>query len=108
MLLLTQYDGFYEFKDNKLSKWITDSDVQLNNSSVYCGQKYADESYLIGTVSNGIFIINSEGETLYHITQNKGISNNTALSLFEDADKNRSAKQRRDVKLPFISSIKYE
>jgi AraC family chitin signaling transcriptional activator len=88
LLLLTQYDGFYEFKDNKLSKWITDSDVQLNNSSVYCGQKYADESYLIGTVSNGIFIINSEGETLYHITQNKGISNNTALSLFEDADKN--------------------
>ena len=88
LLLLTQYDGFYEFKDNKLSKWITDSDVQLNNSSVYCGQKYADESYLIGTVSNGIFIINSEGKTLYHITQNKGISNNTALSLFEDADKN--------------------
>ena len=88
LLLLTQYDGFYEFKDNKLSKWITDSDVELNNSSVYCGQKYADESYLIGTVSNGIFIINSEGKTLYHITQNKGISNNTALSLFEDADKN--------------------
>lgn len=88
LLLLTQYDGFYEFKENKLSKWITDSDAELSNSSVYCAQKFSDDSYLIGTVSNGIFIINSEGKTIYHITQNKGISNNTALSLFEDADKN--------------------
>lgn len=88
LLLLTQNDGFYEFKDNKLTKWQTDSDSELNNSSVYCGQKYAGESFLIGTVSNGIFIINDDGNTLYHITQNKGISNNTALSLFEDADKN--------------------
>ncbi|MCB0442865.1 MAG: LuxR family transcriptional regulator, partial [Flavobacterium sp.] len=81
LLLLTQNDGFYEFKDNKLTKWQTDSDSELNNSSVYCGQKYAGESFLIGTVSNGIFIINDDGNTLYHITQNKGISNNTALSL---------------------------
>lgn len=88
LLLLTQYDGFYEFKENKLSKWITDSDEELNNSSIYCAQKNSDDNFLIGTVSNGIFIINSEGKTLYHITQNKGISNNTALSLFEDADKN--------------------
>lgn len=88
LLLLTQYDGFYEYKENKLSKWVTDSDAELSNSSVYCAQKNSDNSYLIGTVSNGIYIINSEGKTLYHITQNKGISNNTALSLFEDADKN--------------------
>lgn len=88
LLLLTQFDGFYEFKENKLSKWITEADAELKNSSVYCGQKYSDTDYLIGTVSNGVFIINSEGQTLYHITQNKGISNNTALSLFEDADKN--------------------
>ncbi len=88
LLLLTQHNGFYKFKDNNLTRWVTDSDQELNTSSIYCAQQYSDDSYLIGTVSNGIFIINAEGKTLYHITQNKGISNNTALSLFEDADKN--------------------
>ncbi|RAR48911.1 regulatory LuxR family protein [Flavobacterium lacus] len=88
LLMLTQHDGFYEFKENKLSKWITDADIELKNSSVYCAHQYDNSSYVIGTVSNGIFIINLEGKTDYHITQSKGISNNTALSLFEDADKN--------------------
>lgn len=88
LLLLTQYDGFYEFKENKLNKWVTDIDEELKNSSVYCGKKYSENSYIIGTVSNGIFIVDSEGKALFHMTQNKGLSNNTALSLFEDADKN--------------------
>lgn len=88
LLLLTQYNGFYEYKEEALTKWVTDSDSELNSSSIYCAQKYSDDSFVLGTVSNGIFIINSNGKTQYHITQNKGISNNTALSLFEDADKN--------------------
>jgi DNA-binding CsgD family transcriptional regulator len=48
----------------------------------------SDGSFAIGTVSNGIFILTKEGRIKYHITQNKGLSNNTALSLFEDVDKN--------------------
>jgi hypothetical protein len=34
------------------------------------------------------FILTSKGKVKYHISQNKGLSNNTVLSLFEDADKN--------------------
>jgi DNA-binding CsgD family transcriptional regulator len=48
----------------------------------------SDGSYALGTISNGIFILNKEGKIKYHIYQNKGLSNNTVLSLFEDADKN--------------------
>jgi ligand-binding sensor domain-containing protein len=39
-----------------------------------------------GTVSNG-FILTSKGKVKYHISK-KRLSNNTVLSLFEDADKN--------------------
>jgi hypothetical protein len=35
----------------------------------------------------GFFILTPEGKVKYHISQNKGLSNNTVLSLFEDADK---------------------
>jgi AraC family transcriptional regulator, chitin signaling transcriptional activator len=88
LLIVTQYRGIYEFKNNKLEKWITDSDQELNESSVYCAQKNSSNGLIIGTVSNGIFIIDENKKTKYQITQNKGISNNTALSLFEDVDKN--------------------
>ena len=88
LLLLTQYEGFYEFKNGIITKWNTDADINLNASSVYCGQENSNGDFVIGTVSNGVFIINSNGKTTYHLTQSKGISNNTALSLFEDKDHN--------------------
>lgn len=88
LLIVTQFNGIYEYKDKSVQKWITDSDSNLNESSIYCAQKSSTNGIILGTVSNGIFIIDSNGKTEYHITQNKGISNNTALSLFEDGEQN--------------------
>ncbi|TRW23441.1 LuxR family transcriptional regulator [Flavobacterium zepuense] len=88
LLIQTQYDGFYEFKNNIVTKWAIEADNELQSGSVYSCQMLSDGSFALGTVSNGIFIVSPQGRVTYHITQNKGLSNNTALSLFEDADKN--------------------
>lgn len=87
-LVLTQHNGFYEFKDGKFTKWSIPADTELGTGTIYSGSQLSDNSFAIGTVSNGIFIISTEGIVKYHITQNKGLGNNTALSLFEDADHN--------------------
>lgn len=88
LLFVTQFNGIYELKNNKIEKWVTDSEQELNGSSIYCAQKSSSNGLIIGTVSNGIFIFDDTKKTKYKISQTKGISNNTALSLFEDADKN--------------------
>jgi DNA-binding CsgD family transcriptional regulator len=88
LLIQTQLNGFYKLTGTNLSKFSTEADSELAASSVYSCQLLSDSSFAIGTVSNGIFILTKEGRIKYHITQNKGLSNNTALSLFEDADKN--------------------
>ncbi len=88
LLIETQLDGFYKLVDSTVTKYVTEADSQIEASSVYCSQLLSDGSYAIGTVSNGIFILYSNGNIKYHITQSKGLSNNTALSLFEDMDKN--------------------
>tara|TARA_R110000868_G_scaffold85301_5_gene240008 strand:+ start:20315 stop:23116 length:2802 start_codon:yes stop_codon:yes gene_type:complete len=88
LLIQTQLNGFYTLIGSDLSKFSTEADVQLSASSVYSSQLLSDGTIAIGTVSNGIFIINSVGKIIYHITQSQGLSNNTALCLFEDADKN--------------------
>lgn len=88
LLIQTQFNGFLEYKNGIVSKWNTEADAELQNSSIYSGQMLSDGSLALGSVSNGIFILSPEGRVKYHITQNKGLSNNTALSLYEDKDKN--------------------
>jgi len=88
LLIHTQFNGFYKLSNGSFVKFNTEADSEIALSSIYSSQILADGSYAIGTVSNGIFILSKEGKVRYHITQNKGISNNTVLSLLEDFDKN--------------------
>ncbi|MDX6181748.1 triple tyrosine motif-containing protein [Flavobacterium sp. Fl-77] len=88
LMIQTQLDGFYKLVGSNLTHFVTDVDQELKSSFVYSSQRLQDGSYALGTVSNGIFILSSTGKLKYHISQSKGLSNNTALSLFEDKDHN--------------------
>jgi DNA-binding CsgD family transcriptional regulator len=88
LLIQTQLDGIYKLIGNILTRFSTDVDAELKSSFVYSSQCLQDGSFALGTVSNGIFILSDKGKLKYHISQSKGLSNNTALSLFEDKDQN--------------------
>lgn len=88
LLLVTQKQGVFKYKNGVLSKFQTNIDAEIQQSNIYSSQLLSDESVALGSISNGIFILSKEGKLIYHITQNSGLSNNTALSLFEDLDKN--------------------
>lgn len=88
LLIHTQFNGFYKLTNGNLAKLNTEADSEIAASSIYSSQMLTDGSFAIGTVSNGVFILTKEGKVKYHITQNKGLSNSTVLSIFEDIDKN--------------------
>jgi ligand-binding sensor domain-containing protein/DNA-binding CsgD family transcriptional regulator len=88
LLIQTQLDGIYKLTGNNLTRFATAVDADLKSSFVYSSQLLQDGSFALGTVSNGIFILSDTGKLKYHISQSKGLSNNTALSLFEDKDQN--------------------
>lgn len=88
LIISTQTNAFYKLTGAVLSKFSTDADAELSSSSVYSSELLSDGSYAIGTVSSGIYILTKEGKKKYHISQSKGLGNNTALSLFEDYEKN--------------------
>lgn len=88
LLIQTQKQGFYTYNAGKCEKFTTEVDNQLASSSVYSSQVLQDGTYAIGTVSNGVYILSNEGKLKYHISQTQGLSNNTALSLFEDKERN--------------------
>ncbi len=88
LILVTQKQGIFNYKNGVLSKFSTNIDAEIQQSNIYSSQLLSDESIALGSISNGIFILSKEGKLIHHITQNSGLSNNTALSLFEDVDKN--------------------
>lgn len=88
LLILTEQNGFYKLQNGVLTKYVMRADNELTHSTAYSSQQLSNGGFAIGTISNGVFVINKEGHILHHLTQNRGLSNNTALSLFEDADQN--------------------
>lgn len=88
LLLQTQRNGFFTFINGNFAPFFSDADDQIITSSVYSCQQLSDKGFAIGTVSNGVFILSNTGKLRYHITQDNGLSNNTVLSMFEDADEN--------------------
>nr|WP_317196723.1 triple tyrosine motif-containing protein [Flavobacterium endoglycinae] len=88
LILQTQLDGIYKLVGNSLTRIVTDIDSELKSDFVYSSQRLKDGSFALGTVSNGVFILTDKGKLRYHLSQRKGLSNNTALSLFEDRDQN--------------------
>jgi DNA-binding CsgD family transcriptional regulator len=88
LLIQTQDAGIFELHDANLRQSRDFSSPELQNISVYASMLLKDNSYVLGTISNGIIHLSDEGDIVYQINQNEGLSNNTVLSILEDIDGN--------------------
>lgn len=88
LLIQTEGNGFYTFNNQSIAKWQVPCNDALAEVSVYRSIQLKDGSYLLGTISDGIFRVSASGDIDYQINSNNGLSNNTILSIFEDADNN--------------------
>ncbi|MCA0154127.1 helix-turn-helix and ligand-binding sensor domain-containing protein [Winogradskyella vincentii] len=88
LLLITKERGFYKVKDENLEKWSINADNLILNESIYSGIRLKDGSFVLGTISNGIINIDANGNLLFSINQEIGLSNNTVLSINEDSSGN--------------------
>lgn len=88
LLLLTRSSGFYFLENEKLMSWDIKNQNVLKSYNVFSSIQLKDGSFLIGTISNGVFKMDTKGEIEYSINQKKGLGNNTVLTLFEDNNYN--------------------
>lgn len=88
LLIETQEQGFYKWRDNKLTVWDISAKEMVDNLSVYNSIMLKNGDFILGTISNGLIYLNSSGDFIYKIDQADGLSNNTILSLFEDSNSN--------------------
>lgn len=87
-LVFTQHQGVFLLKDNQLKPFQTDADNLIKDGEIYSAKKLHNQTFAIGTISQGLIILNENGQIVNHIKQKEGLSNNTVLSIFEDIDHN--------------------
>jgi len=88
LLLQTRDNGFYNFEDSDLKQWDVEANTTLKTISTYNSIRLKDGSFLLGTISNGLIQVSSDGDVILRIDQSRGLNNNTVLSLFEDTNGN--------------------
>lgn len=88
ILFVTEQSKFYFLDEAMLTKWDISADVVLSKRETYSALRLNDGSFVLGTISNGVYHLDNDGTILNHINQEKGLNNNTVLSLFQDVDQN--------------------
>lgn len=85
---VTQSKGIYKIVGSRIIPSDSKLNTILSGYSVYSAKQLNNGDFAIGTITNGLLYIDRSGEIRYKINQNKGLINNTILSIFEDADQN--------------------
>ncbi|WP_147676959.1 triple tyrosine motif-containing protein [Algibacter pacificus] len=82
--IITRSSGFFNLTNQELTAWNMTTDSLLNEVDIFSSIQLEDKSFILGTISDGLIHLNANGDLNYQITQKKGLTNNTVLSLFED------------------------
>ena len=96
----------YTWQEGELSSYNTKIDRELNEATIYCAA--TDGKHLaLGTVRNGVYILEaSTGHTL-HLNTFSGLQNNTVLSMFYDKDGNLWLGLDKGIDMVMLSSPEY-
>lgn len=88
MLIGTSNEGVFVWNGKNLRTWATSANKQLVKDNLYSGIRLSNGDFAFGTIRNGLYISNKNGELLQHINRHKGLQNNTILSIFQDRRQN--------------------
>ncbi len=84
LLIGTAQNGWFEYKNGKLAKWEVEANKQVEKDILFAAIKLDRNNLAIGTILNGVIITDVDGNIIQHINKEKGLQNNTILSLFND------------------------
>ena len=86
VMLQTDTAGTFRLQDGILTP--TDDFPFLSGKRIYSAVALQRGGHAFGTISSGLYLTDAEGKLQYHIDQVQGLTNNTVLSLFQDAQSN--------------------
>ncbi len=113
ILLFSTNNGIFLYNKKGCYPWKNEANEILKSAVINRVAMTKDSSYIIGTISNGIYALDKHGKLLWSINTETGLANNTVLSVCCDNDNNIWAALdngisyiRSNSSLSFINSFK--
>jgi DNA-binding CsgD family transcriptional regulator len=83
-LIGTARKGLYLYDGNTFREWNPALTKLLASKDLNCGILASDGNYYFGTISGGVYQVDTEGKVMNHISSENTLQNNTVLALHED------------------------
>lgn len=84
ILIATADQGIYIYDGLNLEEWNNQTSALLREKQVFNAIAVDDQTYAFGTIQDGLIICDTEGNLIQHINIDKGLQNNTVLSVQMD------------------------
>jgi DNA-binding CsgD family transcriptional regulator len=88
LMISTLNDGMFHYDGKKLTEWGSQINEFLKTNQIFCATLLKDKYYVVGTVQNGVVIIDRNGNIIQQFYKKNGLQNNTILSIFTDRSDN--------------------
>jgi ligand-binding sensor domain-containing protein/DNA-binding CsgD family transcriptional regulator len=88
MMIGTLNDGIFRYDGKKLEEWGVPVNDFLKKNQIFCASTLRDKYYVIGTIQDGVVIVDILGNIIQHFHKKNGLQNNTILSMFSDRSDN--------------------
>lgn len=106
-LISTIDKGLFIYDGHNLYEWNIPISTILKTYQINSECKI-NGYHAIGTILNGLYIIDNQGKIVLHINKNRGLSNNTIISIGKDAENNIWLGLNNGIsKIEFNSSLTY-
>ncbi|WP_235357611.1 hybrid sensor histidine kinase/response regulator [Arsukibacterium ikkense] len=84
LLAGSREQGLYLINENGITRFPTAYDQQLKDAVLYSGLTLNNGNIALGTVQNGVFILNKQGKLLGHYNRNSGLLDQNVRALYQD------------------------
>lgn len=87
LLIFTANNGGFVYDFRQLSIWQNPNNDVFKKAQINKCKLLDNQMLAIGTILNGLYLIDSDGAMAFHLSRANGLQNNTILAIFEDNSK---------------------
>ncbi|MCP2028281.1 ligand-binding sensor domain-containing protein/DNA-binding CsgD family transcriptional regulator [Flavobacterium sp. HSC-32F16] len=104
LLLFTQKNGLFIFKDNQIQPFVTEADYLLKQNQITAAVELSDGYFGVGTRQSGLIVLDRSGHLIQHINKQMGLQNEYVTNLKVDKEGNLWVTLKEGISLIQISS----
>ena len=84
----TAKNGLFRYAGGKFAPWDNPVNEMLKKYQIFSGALTVNKNFAFGTIQNGLIVSDSSGRVLLELNKERGLTNNTVLSIGNDREGN--------------------